>query len=104
MKGMLLLLYIPKLCENKALVRKNQSQQYLVDCLAFCQCTGVRRQNDVSGIIFSFCRLTRRTKAWRDIGIQFSVRSSVLPLSTFANTLASNLMFRSATLTSFEIL
>ena len=48
MKGMLLFLYIPKLCENKALVRKNQSQQYLVDCLAFCQCTGVRRQNGVS--------------------------------------------------------
>ena len=54
MKGMLLFLYIPKLCENKALVRKNQSQQYLVDCLAFYQCTGVRRQNDVSDIIFSF--------------------------------------------------
>ena len=50
----LLFLYIPKLCENKALVRKNQSQQYLVDCLAFCQCTGVRCQNDVSGILFSF--------------------------------------------------
>ena len=47
MKGMLLFLYIPKLCENKALVRKNQSQ-HLVDCLALCQCTGVRRQNDVS--------------------------------------------------------
>ena len=51
--------------------------------------------------------LSRLPQAWRDIGIRFSVRSSIhtyVRPSTFAITLVLTLLFKSVTLKPYEIL
>ena len=47
-------------------------------------------------------KLSAQPQAWRDIGIQFSIRLYVRP-STFATTLSSALLFRSLTLKPYKI-